>query len=104
MITSQELADFSKLSTLERQVYLRIKQVMMLNALGATTPIVREMLCRAIAIDTTQAELALLAARQMCEDKTVRSEIDDLLQFASRVQNTLSGKCISDSCGDDYAY
>ena len=87
MVTQQQLKEFSALPSLDRKVFLRSMQVEMLGALSEVEAIVREMLCRAIVVDVTQAEMALLAARQMCENKDVKKAIDDLLLFAARIHD-----------------
>ncbi|QZE56467.1 hypothetical protein pEaSNUABM40_00273 [Erwinia phage pEa_SNUABM_40] len=90
MVTQQQLKEFSALPSLQRKVFLRSLQVEMLSGLPEVEPIVREMLCRAIVVDIAQAELALLAARQMCENKDVKKAIDELLQFAARLHDAAS--------------
>ncbi|QZE58145.1 hypothetical protein MPK70_gp269 [Erwinia phage pEa_SNUABM_33] len=87
MVTQQQLKEFSALPSLDRKVFLRSMQVEMLGALPEVEAIVREMLCRAIVVDVVQAEMALLAARQMCENKDVKKAIDDLLLFAARIHD-----------------
>lgn len=87
MVTQQQLKEFSALPSLDRKVFLRSMQVEMLGALSEVEAIVREMLCRAIVVDVTQAEMALLAARQMCGNKDVKKAIDDLLLFAARIHD-----------------
>lgn len=87
MATQQQLKEFSALPTLERKVFLRSMQVEMLGVLPDVEAIVREMLFRAVVVDITQAEMALLAARQMCEDKDVRKAINELLLFAAHLHD-----------------
>ncbi|UAW53382.1 hypothetical protein pEaSNUABM30_00264 [Erwinia phage pEa_SNUABM_30] len=87
MVTQQQLKEFSALPSLDRKVFLRSKQVEMLGALPEVEAIVREMLCRAVVVDVAQAEMALLAARQMCESKDVKQAIDELLQFAAKIHD-----------------
>lgn len=95
MVTQQQLTEFASMPTLQRKVILRSMQVEMLGALPELTGIVREMLYRAIVVDVAQAELALLAARQMCENKDVRKNIDDLLQFAARLHDAATDNFLS---------
>lgn len=94
MVTQQQLQEFSALPHLERKVSLRCMQVDMLGACPELAPIVREMLCRAIIMDIAQAEMALLAARQMCDDKPVRKAIEDLLNFAARINDATTDQFV----------
>lgn len=87
MVTQEELKAFSALPVLERKIMLRTKQVEMFIAASELTTIVRDLLGRALVADVSQAELALLAARQMCDNKDVKKAIDDLLQFAARIHD-----------------
>lgn len=95
MVTQQQLTEFASMPVLHRKVILRSMQVEMLGALPELTDIVREMLYRAIVVDVAQAELALLAARQMCDNKDVRKSIDDLLQFAARLHDVATDNFLS---------
>lgn len=90
MVTQEELKAFSALPMLERKIMLRTKQVEMFLAASELTTIVRDLLGRALVADVSQAELALLAARQMCDNKDVRKAIDDLLQYAARLHEAAS--------------
>ena len=87
MVTQQQLKEFSALPSLDRKVFLRSMQVEMLGTLPEVEAIVREMMYRAIVVDVSQAEMALLAARQMCSNKDVKKAIDDLLLFAARIHD-----------------
>ena len=87
MVTQQQLKEFSALPSLDRKVFLRSMQVELLGALPEVEAIVREMMYRAIVVDVAQAEIALLAARQMCSNKDVKKAIDDLLMFAARIHD-----------------
>ncbi|AWY08532.1 hypothetical protein HOT49_gp273 [Erwinia phage vB_EamM_Alexandra] len=95
MVTQQQLNEFTSMPVLHRKVFLRSMQVEMLGALPELTDIVREMLYRAIVVDVAQAEMALLAARQMCDNKDVRRSIDDLLQFVARLHDVATDKLIT---------
>lgn len=97
MVTQQQLKEFADLPMLNRKVMLRSMQVDLLGTMPEIEPIVREMVYRSIVVDVSQAEMALLAARQMCENKTFRASLDDLLQFASRLHQELGDNSFYES-------
>lgn len=94
-MTDQQFREYKALPCLARKVFLRSMQISMMRTLGNVEPIVHEMLCRAIVVDVSQAELALLAARQMCESREVRSAIDDLLHLAAYINDVANDNLIT---------